>query len=73
MVLSLTIFDKFTILFRYTQCEAMSIHYKQPILLIEFDRNQSFTLQVIESFFIHFVFISYSYCVIALHIHVVYK
>ncbi|RIA94468.1 hypothetical protein C1645_796494 [Glomus cerebriforme] len=32
----------------YTQCEAMSIHYKQPILLIEFDRNQSFTLQSIN-------------------------
>ncbi|PKY47400.1 restriction endonuclease-like protein, partial [Rhizophagus irregularis] len=34
----------------YTQCEAMSIHYKQPILLIEFDRNQSFTLQSINEF-----------------------
>ncbi|CAG8592178.1 11966_t:CDS:2 [Funneliformis caledonium] len=32
----------------YTQCEAMCIHYKQPILLIEFDKNQSFTLQSIN-------------------------
>jgi len=32
----------------YAQCEAMSIHYRQPILLIEFDRNQSFTLQSIN-------------------------
>ncbi|GES78268.1 DNA repair protein [Rhizophagus clarus] len=34
----------------YAQCEAMSIHYKQPILLIEFDKNQSFTLQSINEF-----------------------
>ncbi|CAG8727296.1 18554_t:CDS:1, partial [Acaulospora morrowiae] len=32
----------------YTQCEAMSIHYRQPILLIEFDQNQTFTFQAIN-------------------------
>ena len=31
---------------RYTQCEMMSVHYKQPILLIEFEQNKSFSLQV---------------------------
>lgn len=29
------------------QCEAMSIHYAQPILLIEFEENKSFQLQTI--------------------------
>ncbi|ORY94875.1 hypothetical protein BCR43DRAFT_442549 [Syncephalastrum racemosum] len=29
----------------YTQCENMSMHYKTPILLIEFDQNKSFSLQ----------------------------
>ncbi|CAG8531507.1 8007_t:CDS:10 [Paraglomus occultum] len=29
----------------YTQCEAMSMYYKEPILLIEFDQNKAFTLQ----------------------------
>ncbi|KAI9256178.1 hypothetical protein BY458DRAFT_558426 [Sporodiniella umbellata] len=29
----------------YNQCEAMSMYYKIPILLIEFDQNKSFTLQ----------------------------
>ncbi|CAG8468790.1 14528_t:CDS:10 [Cetraspora pellucida] len=32
----------------YTQCEAMSIYYKQPVLLIEFEQNQTFTLQAIN-------------------------
>jgi ERCC4-type nuclease len=31
---------------RYTQCELMSVHYKQPILLIEFEENKSFSLEV---------------------------
>ncbi len=31
---------------RYTQCEAMSVHYAQPILLIEFEEHKSFQLQV---------------------------
>lgn len=30
----------------YTQCEAMLQHYKQPMVLIEFDMNKSFTLEV---------------------------
>lgn len=29
----------------YTQCEAMSMHYSYPILLIEFDQDRAFTLQ----------------------------
>ncbi|KAG2060732.1 hypothetical protein BDR06DRAFT_979463 [Suillus hirtellus] len=29
----------------YTQCELMSVHYKQPILLIEFEENKSFSLE----------------------------
>ncbi|KAG9288310.1 hypothetical protein G9A89_021341 [Geosiphon pyriformis] len=32
----------------YAQCEAMSIHYKQPILLIEFDHNKAFTLMAVS-------------------------
>ena len=31
---------------RYTQCELMSVHYKQPILLIEFEEQKSFSLEV---------------------------
>jgi hypothetical protein len=65
--------DKLNILFRYTQCEAMSIHYKQPILLIEFDKNQSFTLQVFESFLIFiytFILFFLFLILIALHTHV---
>ena len=31
---------------RYTQCELMSAHYKQPILLIEFEEHKSFALEV---------------------------
>ena len=30
---------------RYTQCELMSVHYKQPILLIEFEEHKSFSLE----------------------------
>ncbi len=29
----------------YTQCEAMFQHYRDPMLLIEFDQNKSFTLE----------------------------
>ncbi|CAO3677620.1 unnamed protein product [Rhizopus microsporus] len=29
----------------YTQCESMSMYYKTPVLLIEFDENKSFSLQ----------------------------
>ncbi|CAG8504551.1 10589_t:CDS:10 [Paraglomus brasilianum] len=32
----------------YTQCEAMSMYYKEPVLLIEFDQNKAFTLQGIS-------------------------
>ncbi|KAL6299457.1 hypothetical protein BKA93DRAFT_819892 [Sparassis latifolia] len=31
----------------YTQCELMSVHYKQPILLIEFEEYKSFSLEAI--------------------------
>ena len=34
------------ILRSYTQCEFMSVHYKQPILLIEFEEHKSFSLEV---------------------------
>ncbi len=33
---------------RYNQATAMCRHYKRPILLIEFDENKSFSLQVRE-------------------------
>ncbi len=29
----------------FAQCEAMFLHYKHPMLLIEFDQNKSFTLE----------------------------
>ncbi|KAI8987923.1 hypothetical protein BDF20DRAFT_832807 [Mycotypha africana] len=32
----------------YTQCESMSLHYKIPILLIEFEENKSFSLQALS-------------------------
>ncbi|WFD42905.1 DNA repair protein RAD16 [Malassezia psittaci] len=31
----------------YTQCEAMSVHYQHPILLIEFEQERAFTLESI--------------------------
>jgi DNA excision repair protein ERCC-4 len=31
---------------RYAQCELMSAHYKQPVLLIEFEEQKSFSLEV---------------------------
>ena len=31
---------------RYTQCELMSVHYKHPVLLIEFEEDKAFTLEV---------------------------
>ncbi|KAG1775146.1 hypothetical protein EV702DRAFT_973779 [Suillus placidus] len=31
----------------YTQCELMSVHYKQPILLIEFEENKAFSLETV--------------------------
>ncbi|KAI0699621.1 hypothetical protein C8T65DRAFT_659230 [Cerioporus squamosus] len=31
----------------YTQCELMSAHYKQPILLIEFEEHKSFSLEAV--------------------------
>ena len=30
---------------RYTQVEAMAVHYSHPVLLIEFDQDKSFSLQ----------------------------
>ncbi|EMD32335.1 hypothetical protein CERSUDRAFT_118713 [Gelatoporia subvermispora B] len=32
----------------YTQCEMMSTHYKQPVLLIEFEENKSFSFEAFE-------------------------
>ncbi|KAI0029603.1 hypothetical protein K488DRAFT_56035 [Vararia minispora EC-137] len=32
----------------YSQCELMSAHYKQPILLIEFEEHKSFSLEIIQ-------------------------
>ncbi|KAI0742082.1 hypothetical protein C8Q80DRAFT_1110846 [Daedaleopsis nitida] len=31
----------------YTQCELMSAHYKQPVLLIEFEEHKSFSLEAV--------------------------
>lgn len=31
----------------YVQCELMSVHYKQPVLLIEFEENKAFSLETI--------------------------
>ena len=31
---------------RYTQCELMSVHYKYPLLLVEFEEHKSFSLEV---------------------------
>lgn len=30
----------------YTQCELMSVHYRHPLLLIEFEEHKSFSLEV---------------------------
>ncbi|KZV76813.1 hypothetical protein PENSPDRAFT_645911 [Peniophora sp. CONT] len=32
----------------YSQCELMSVHYKQPILLIEFEEHKSFSLEIVQ-------------------------
>ncbi|TDL21605.1 hypothetical protein BD410DRAFT_815247 [Rickenella mellea] len=32
----------------YTQCELMSVHYKQPVLLIEFEEHKSFSLEIMS-------------------------
>ncbi|KAF9441286.1 hypothetical protein P691DRAFT_684433 [Macrolepiota fuliginosa MF-IS2] len=32
----------------YTQCEVMSVHYKHPVLLIEFEEDKAFSLEVIS-------------------------
>ncbi|CAG8539747.1 12641_t:CDS:10 [Ambispora leptoticha] len=32
----------------YSQCEAMSIYYKQPMLLIEFEHNRAFSLTAVD-------------------------
>jgi DNA excision repair protein ERCC-4 len=34
----------------YTQAETMTLHYKSPMLLIEFDQNKSFTLEPFADF-----------------------
>ncbi len=38
-----------TIVNRYTQAEFMSVHYKHPVLLIEFEEDKAFSLGVISS------------------------
>ncbi|KAJ7861733.1 hypothetical protein B0H14DRAFT_2741744 [Mycena olivaceomarginata] len=32
----------------YTQCELMSVHYKHPVLLIEFEEDKAFSLEVVS-------------------------
>ncbi|KAJ7088830.1 hypothetical protein B0H15DRAFT_840898 [Mycena belliarum] len=32
----------------YTQCELMSVHYKHPILLIEFEEDKAFSLEAVS-------------------------
>ncbi|KAJ7758792.1 hypothetical protein DFH07DRAFT_448152 [Mycena maculata] len=32
----------------YTQCELMSVHYKHPILLIEFEEDKAFSLEMVS-------------------------
>ncbi|KAJ3925851.1 MAG: hypothetical protein NXY57DRAFT_906565 [Lentinula lateritia] len=32
----------------YTQCELMSVHYKIPVLLIEFDEDKAFSFEIIS-------------------------
>ncbi|THU85938.1 hypothetical protein K435DRAFT_731891 [Dendrothele bispora CBS 962.96] len=32
----------------YTQCELMSVHYKTPVLLIEFEEDKAFSLEVVS-------------------------
>ncbi|KAL1747983.1 hypothetical protein HDZ31DRAFT_79987 [Schizophyllum fasciatum] len=32
----------------YTQCEIMSVHYKYPVLLIEFEEEKAFSLEIIS-------------------------
>ncbi|KAF8639006.1 hypothetical protein AX17_001785 [Amanita inopinata Kibby_2008] len=32
----------------YTQCELMSVHYKHPILLIEFEEDKAFSLELVS-------------------------
>ncbi|KAJ7624883.1 hypothetical protein FB45DRAFT_1086972 [Roridomyces roridus] len=32
----------------FTQCELMSVHYKHPILLIEFEEDKAFSLEVVS-------------------------
>ncbi|KAF5368137.1 hypothetical protein D9615_010213 [Tricholomella constricta] len=31
----------------YTQCELMSVHYTTPMLLIEFEEDKAFTLDIV--------------------------
>ncbi|KAF9489165.1 hypothetical protein BDN71DRAFT_1491012 [Pleurotus eryngii] len=32
----------------YTQCELMSVHYKHPVLLIEFEEDKAFSLEIVS-------------------------
>ncbi|KAF5366845.1 hypothetical protein D9758_006483 [Tetrapyrgos nigripes] len=32
----------------YTQCERMSVHYKTPVLLIEFEEDKAFSLEIVS-------------------------
>lgn len=38
--------------YSFQQCELMTAHYKQPILLIEFDEKKSFNLEVRSPFLV---------------------
>lgn len=38
----------FCVHYRFNQATAMTRHYKKPVLLIEFDENKPFSLQVLE-------------------------
>ena len=44
---------------RYNQATAMCRHYKQPILLIEFDESRSFSLQVMNVKYYPFTWLDY--------------
>ena len=39
-------YDIDSLIKRYTQCELMSVHYKHPVLLIEFEEDKAFSLDV---------------------------
>lgn len=36
----------------YNQCETMMLHYETPLVLIEFEQNKSFNLEVVHLIFL---------------------